>query len=61
VPQTGHFPFMAGLPFFMVTLVAFGSSLLARHLTQYISAIFSPPSFWFIYLSAKNITQLAGK
>jgi len=43
VPQTGHFPFIAGLPFFMVTFCAAGSSLLARHLTQYIEAINSHP------------------
>ena len=35
VPQVGHTPFVAGLPFFMV--IPFGSfiSLLARHFTQY--------------------------
>ena len=45
VPQTGHLPFIAGLPFFMVTLTALGSSRLARHLTQYMLAIVfcSPP------------------
>ena len=36
VPHTGHLPFIAGLPFFMVTGCAFGSSRFARHLTQYI-------------------------
>lgn len=41
VPQTGHLPFIAGLPFFIVTGVALGSSRFARHLTQYISAILS--------------------
>lgn len=39
VPQTGHLPFIAGLPFFIVTASAFGSSRFARHLTQYISAM----------------------
>lgn len=39
VPQTGHFPFIAGLPFFMVTLSGLSTSLLVRHLTQYIVAI----------------------
>jgi len=39
VPQTGHFPFIAGFPFFMVTLTALGSSLFARHFTQYMLAI----------------------
>jgi len=44
VPQTGHLPFIAGLPFFIVTASAFGSSRFARHLTQYISAMgYSPP------------------
>ena len=49
VPHTGHLPFIAGLPFFMVTLTALGSSLLVRHLTQYMDAInlFSPPSAIF--------------
>jgi len=39
VPHVGHLPFIAGFPFFIVTLTALGSSLLARHLTQYILAI----------------------
>lgn len=36
VPQTGHLPFIAGLPFFIVTFSGFSTSLFARHLTQYI-------------------------
>ncbi len=43
VPQTGHLPFMAALPFFMVTRWALGSSRLARHLTQYIDATYAHP------------------
>jgi len=39
VPQTGHFAFKAGLPFFMVTFSGLSTSLFARHLTQYIDAI----------------------
>lgn len=39
VPQTGHLPFIAGLPFFIVTCSGLATSLLARHLTQYIVAI----------------------
>lgn len=39
VPQTGHFPFMAFFPFFIVTAWALGSSLFALHFTQYIDAI----------------------
>jgi len=34
VPQTGHFPFIAGLPFFSLTATAFLISRLARHFTQ---------------------------
>ncbi len=36
VPQTGHVPDEAGLPFFMVTCCTFSASLFWRHLTQYI-------------------------
>lgn len=39
VPQTGHFAFIAGLPFFMVTCSGLSTSLFALHLTQYIDAI----------------------
>lgn len=39
VPQTGHFAFKAGLPFFMVTFSGFSTSLFCLHLTQYIDAI----------------------
>lgn len=41
VPQTGHLPFIAGLPFFIVTFTALGSSRFARHFTQYMVAIVS--------------------
>ncbi len=34
VPQTGHFPFIAGLPFFSLTATGFLISRLARHFTQ---------------------------
>src|SRR6267378_1024601 len=34
VPQTGHFPFIAGLPFLSFTATAFLISRLARHFTQ---------------------------
>jgi hypothetical protein len=34
VPQTGQTPWVAGLPFFMVTLLAVFISCLARHFTQ---------------------------
>src|SRR5579883_3068601 len=37
VPQTGHFPWTAGLPFFMVTCLACVISRFARHFTQYAS------------------------
>ncbi|HSX40727.1 MAG TPA: hypothetical protein VLF68_03875 [Candidatus Saccharimonadales bacterium] len=36
VPQTGHFAFIAGLPFFMVTCSGLSTSLFALHFTQYI-------------------------
>jgi len=35
VPQVGHTPRVAGLPFFMVMLLASFISLLARHFIQY--------------------------
>jgi hypothetical protein len=34
VPQVGHTPWVAGLPFFMVMLFGFFISLLVRHFTQ---------------------------
>ena len=39
VPQTGHVPCVAGLPFFRVTLVAFWIFRFALHLKQYASAM----------------------
>ncbi len=44
VPHTGQMPWVAGLPFFMVMLLALFISLLARHFTQY-ACICVPPSF----------------
>ena len=55
VPQVGQVPLRAGFPFFMVTPTAFGSSFFARHLTQYMLAIFevSPPlKGEFFYLAS---------
>ncbi|MBN1559278.1 hypothetical protein JW998_03465 [candidate division KSB1 bacterium] len=44
VPQTEHFPFMAGRPFFIVTFSAFFISRFALHFTQYpTSAMMTPP------------------
>jgi len=40
---------MAGLPFFIVTLTALGSSRFARHFTQYMLAIFLFTSFQKYY------------
>jgi len=34
VPHTGHTPWVAGLPFFIVMALAFFISLLVLHLTQ---------------------------
>src|SRR2546427_11931402 len=34
VPQTGHLPFIAGLPFFSLTATGFFISRFARHFTQ---------------------------
>ncbi len=34
VPHTGHTPWVAGLPFFIVIVLASFISLLVRHLTQ---------------------------
>jgi hypothetical protein len=39
VPQVGHTPWVAGLPFFIVICFASFISLLALHFTQYASAI----------------------
>jgi hypothetical protein len=39
VLQSGHFAFIAGLPFFMVTFSGFATSFFALHFTQYIDAI----------------------
>ena len=39
VPQVGHLPFIAGLPFFIVTFWASFISFLALHFTQYASKI----------------------
>jgi len=36
VPHEGHFAFIAGLPFFMVTFSGSETSCFARHFTQYI-------------------------
>ena len=38
VPQTGHFPSVAGLPFFIVICTASLISRLVLHFTQYASA-----------------------
>lgn len=41
VPQVGHFAFIAGLPFFIVTFSGLATSFFALHFTQYIDAIVS--------------------
>lgn len=44
MPQSGQIAREAGLPFFMVTLSnSSPTSFLARHFTQYIVIVFSPP------------------
>ena len=45
VPQSGHTPWMAGRPFFIVTSCALAISFFALHFTQYASAtvLASPP------------------
>jgi len=40
VPQVGQVPFIAGLPFFIVTGVGFFISFFALHLTQYASTTY---------------------
>jgi len=47
VPHVGHSPFVAGLPFFIVTDLGFFISLLARHFIQY--ACIDIPPFYYIY------------
>src|SRR2546430_11498835 len=54
VPQTEQVPFMACLPFFMVTSFASFISLFCLHFTQYASAIFH--SF---HRKTKNFTSVA--
>jgi hypothetical protein len=39
VEQSGHSPWIAGRPFFMVTCVGFLISFFALHFTQYASGI----------------------
>lgn len=39
VPHTGHVPFVAGLPFFMVTCVGLFIVTFFLHFTQYASTI----------------------
>jgi len=58
VPQEGHVPWVAGLPFFIV--IAFGSfiSFLARHFTQY-ACIFHLLSDFSLYLYPhKKLVQI---
>lgn len=55
VPHVGHLPFIAGFPFFIVTFTALGSSLFARHFTQYMLAIILfTPSLYMMYESATS-------
>ena len=42
VPQVGHTPFVAGLPFFIVTALALFISFLDLHFIQYASIFFLP-------------------
>jgi len=57
VPQTGHLPFIAGLPFFIVTFSGFSTSLFARHLTQYIeTAILNSPPLGNIIQTKTRLT-----
>jgi hypothetical protein len=50
VPQSEHFPFKAGRPFFMVTFWPSLISFFALHFTQYaISAICSPLDFRLLF------------
>jgi hypothetical protein len=44
VPQTAHVPFMAGLPFRIVTRCGFFCSVFFLHFTQYASVISHPLS-----------------
>jgi hypothetical protein len=44
VPQVGHVPLIAFLPFFMTSSTAFTISFLALHLTQYPSGIENFPA-----------------
>ena len=61
VPQDGHTPLVAGLPFFMVTALALFISFLARHFTQYAS-IFHPHIYSVVicYLKHGDIFTVTG-
>jgi hypothetical protein len=61
VPQVGHTPFVAALPFFMVTALAFFISFLERHFTQYASII-SLHVFYFatVFISNPANIDVAG-
>ncbi len=48
VPQTGHTPWVAGFPFFMVMALAYFISLLVRHFTQYACISYTSFTVWRI-------------
>jgi hypothetical protein len=51
VPQTGHSPCVAGLPFFKVMDFGFLISLFARHFMQY-ACILTSSLFWRLQLDS---------
>ena len=53
VPQVGHTPFVAGLPFFMVIALASFISFLDLHFTQYAS-IFKPHTLQSVTIYIKR-------
>ena len=58
VEQSGHFDFIAGLPFFMVTFSGFETSFFALHFTQYIDVVIGLFTSFQIHADNKrNIMQ----
>ena len=58
VPQSGHFAFIAGLPFFMVTFSGSVTSFFALHFTQYIDVVIGLFTSFQIHADNKrNIMQ----
>jgi hypothetical protein len=61
VPQTGHVPVVAGLPFFIVIACAFCISRLVLHLRQYPSVIsYAFPILYILVPHTGHVPVVAG-